>query len=83
MKKKQICLAFASLLLVCAMTVNMTGCSVQVQAKDLMEGIIPHAASVLDDLDPQNAAVTDFAVRLFQASEEGGKNTLISPLSVL
>ena len=83
MKKKQICLAFASLLLVCAMTVNMTGCSVQVQAKDLMEGIIPHVASVLDDLDPQNAAVTDFAVRLFQASEEGGKNTLISPLSVL
>ena len=83
MDKRQICVAFASLLRVCAMTVNMAGCSVQVQAKDLMEGIIPHAASVLDDLDPQNAAVTDFAVRLFQASEEGGKNTLISPLSVL
>ena len=29
------------------------------------------------------AAVTDFAVRLFQHSAEDGKNTLISPLSVL
>ncbi|MBR3715172.1 MAG: serpin family protein, partial [Clostridia bacterium] len=34
-------------------------------------------------LSEQNPAVTDFAVRLFKASEESGKNTLISPLSVL
>ena len=30
-----------------------------------------------------NAAATDFALRLFRASNEKGKNTLISPLSVL
>ena len=82
-KKTRISLVIISLLLVCAMAVNLTGCTMKVQAKDLMEGITPNNVDALDDLSSQNADVTDFAIRLFQASNENGKNTLISPLSVL
>ena len=81
--KTRISLVIISLLLVCAMAVNLTGCTMEVQAKDLMEGITPNQVNALDDLSSQNADVTDFAIRLFMASEESGKNTLISPLSVL
>ena len=52
-------------------------------AKYLMAGITPNYVSTLGSLNRQNAAVTDFAVRLFKASQENGENTLISPLSVL
>ena len=83
MKKTRISLVIISMLLVCAMAVNLTGCTMKVQAKDLMEGITPNNVDALDDLSSQNADVTDFAIRLFKASEESGKNTLISPLSVL
>ena len=83
MKKTRISLVIISLLLVCAMAVNLTGCTMKVQAKDLMEGITPNNVNTLDDLSSQNADVTDFAIRLFKVSEESGKNTLISPLSVL
>lgn len=83
MKKTRISLVIISLLLVCAMAVNLTGCTMKVQAKDLMEGIKPNNVDALDDLSSQNADVTDFAIRLFKASNDKGKNTLISPLSVL
>ena len=81
--KKRISLILISLFLVCAMAVNLTGCAVTVQAKDLLEGIIPGEVGVSDDFIMQNADVTDFAIRLFKASEKSGENTLISPLSVL
>ena len=83
MKKTRISFVIISLLLVCAMAVNLTGCTMEVQAKNLMEGITPNNVNALDDLSSQNADVTDFAIRLFKASNENGKNTLISPLSVL
>ena len=83
MKKTHISLIIVSLLLVCTMAVNLTGCTMEVQAKDLMEGITPNNVNALDDLSSQNANVTDFAIRLFKTSAESGKNTLISPLSVL
>lgn len=53
-----------------------------VNAEDLMEGITPNAVDMVD-LEPSNAKVSDFAVRLLQASAKDGQNTLISPLSVL
>lgn len=83
MKKTRKGLMMVSLLLVLAMAVNMTGCSAEVQAKDLMAGITPQKVSTQDDPGSKNADVTDFAVRLFQASEKSGENTLVSPLSVL
>lgn len=81
--KKHMRLAAISLLLVLSIGINLTGCSTKVQAKDLMAGITPNAVTPLEDLTAQSATVTDFAVRLFQASETSGENTLISPLSVL
>ena len=83
MKKKRIGLALASLLLVCAMAANLIGCSAEVRAKDLMEGVTPKKVSAQGDPGTQNADVTDFAVRLFRASAKSGENTLVSPLSVL
>ena len=50
MKKTRISLVIISLLLVCAMAVNLTGCTMKVQAKDLMEGITPNNVDALDDL---------------------------------
>ncbi len=83
MKKSRVFLALVSSLLVFATAFNLSGCTMQVQAKDLMEGISPNSVNALANLNAYNADVTDFAVRLFKASEEDGKNTLISPLSVL
>ena len=83
MKKKRIGLGMVSLFLVCAMAVNLTGCSAEVRARDLMEGVTPQKVSIQGDPGSRNADVTDFAVRLFRASEKSGENTLISPLSVL
>lgn len=50
---------------------------------DLMEGVSASTVTTTKDLTAGNAALTDFAVRLFKASEKSGKNALISPLSVL
>ena len=83
MKKKRIGSMLASLSLVCVIAVNLIGCSAEVQAKNLMEGVTPRKVSVQGDPSSQNADVTDFAVRLFRASEKSGENTLVSPLSVL
>ena len=82
MKKSHVRLLI-SLLLLCAIAVNTVGCGAEVQAKDLMKGIISGEVSALADLSTGNEKVTDFAVRLFKASEKSGENTLISPLSVL
>ena len=83
MKKRRAGLTLVSLFLVCAMAVNMAGCSAQVQAKDLMEGVTPKKVSVQNDLGAKSTDVTDFAVRLFRASAKSGESTLVSPLSVL
>ncbi|MDE6723734.1 MAG: serine protease, partial [Eubacterium sp.] len=83
MKKTRISFIFLSLFLVCAMAVNLTGCTMPVQKKDLMEGVTCNEIGVSDNLIMQNANVTDFSIRLFKASETKGGNTLISPLSVL
>ena len=74
MVKKSIVLGIC-LLLVCAMAINLTGCGA--------EGSLSDGGNSSGDYSSQDAAVTDFAIRLFQNCEENGKNTLISPLSVL
>lgn len=83
MKKNRICLIAISLLLVCTTAINLTGCATKIQAKSLMDGIKPNEVKTLDDLGSQNVIVTDFAIRLLQATEKSGESTLISPLSVL
>jgi len=71
------------LLIVFSIALNTVGCSVKVQATNLMEGVKARNVELSDDLSEHNAEVTDFAVRLFKTAEMKGKNTLISPLSVL
>lgn len=71
-----------ALLLVLAMALGMTACS-QVSANDLMKDVPAKAVDVLPDMDAGAAAAADFGVKLFKTSMKEGKNTLISPLSVL
>ena len=71
-----------ALLLVFVFSLGLTACS-QVSANDLMKNVPAKAVDVLPDMDTGAAAAADFGVRLFQNSMEEGKNTLISPLSVL
>ena len=83
MKKTKLSLVIISLVLLCAMAVNLTSCATTVHAEDLMEGVTPNSVTALNDLSSGSADVTDFAIRLFKQTNENGKNTLISPLSVL
>lgn len=78
MKKRLLC----TVLVVC-LALQLWGCVAEVKATDLMADITPNAVQPVEDLKGQNTAVTDFAVRLFKAGNEEGKNVLISPLSVL
>ena len=71
-----------ALLLLFAMALGLTACS-QGSSDDLMKGVPAKAVDVLPDMDAGSAVAADFGVRLFQTSMEEGKNTLISPLSVL
>lgn len=66
-----------------AMAVSFGGCAHDVKAVDLMDDVEGTEVRIASDLTDGNAAVTDFAIRLFQASAEAEENTLISPLSVL
>ena len=71
-----------ALLLVLAFSLALTACR-QVSANDLMKDVPAKAVDVLPDMDAGAAAAADFGVKLFKTSMEEGKNTLISPLSVL
>ena len=61
---------------------SLTACG-QKNANDLMQDVPAKAVDVLPDMEAGAAAAADFGVRLFQSGMEEGKNTLISPLSVL
>ena len=82
-RQRKLSIAIISLVLLCAMAVNLTGCVMPVQAKSLMEGVTPNTVSALTDISDSNAAMTDFALRIFKAANENGKSTLISPLSII
>ena len=81
--KKQWIAVFLCLSLLATGLLGLTGCAAKVQADDLMKGITPEKTSgrAADDAFKNGAA--DFAVRLFQTTWEEGKNSLISPLSVM
>ena len=71
---------FAVLITLCML---VCGCNEVVKSPNLMNGVSAGDVSAVPLSAPDNATVTDFALRLFQAGNEDGKNTLISPLSVL
>ena len=73
-----------SFLLSIAIIFNFTSCAMKVNAANLMEGIQAEDLGTPDPLtNAQAAKATDFAIRLFKACNETGKNTLVSPLSVM
>lgn len=67
-----------ALVLVCCL---LTGCGAKL-GEDLMETVKP-SEKITGEATAPVAAVTDFSVNLFKESVEAGKNTLVSPLSVL
>ena len=69
-----------ALILALATLLSLTACAV---SQDLMRDVPAKAVDVLPDMDTGAAATADFGVRLFQTTMDEGKNTLISPLSVL
>lgn len=71
--------------LVLSMACLLAGCeSAAAQEADLMAGVEPNAVDSDVDLTGEGAAaMTDFGVRLFQQGMTQGKNSLISPLSVI
>ena len=74
MMKKLIALLLAAALL--------TGCAAG-GVGDLMTGIRGGTVQLSADLDDGAEAATDFGLALFRQTMEPGKNTLLSPLSVL
>ena len=81
---KKMFLAILSLILICSMGVNLTGCATKVQATDMMEGVQPNTVTgkAADDAFAQSQM--RLAVELFQSSvlESKDENVLISPLSI-
>lgn len=81
---KKTFLAILSLILICSMAVNLTGCATNVQAADLMEGVKANTVTgkAADDAFVQSQM--RLAVDLFQSSvlESKDENVLISPLSI-
>jgi len=81
---KKVFLAILSIMLICSMAVNLTGCATKVQAADLMEGVKanPVTGKAVDDAFAQSQM--RLAVELFQSSvlESKDENVLISPLSI-
>lgn len=75
-------LAIVSFLMVILLCFNLAGCN-EIKAQNLMKNITAQKVDLADDLSGGNAKMTDFAVRLFKECEISGKNTLISPLSVM
>ena len=80
---KRILTCTLGILLLCSLGVNLAACAMPVEATDLMDGVSPRKINATLNMGDGNIAASDFAVRLFSANMSEGKNTLISPLSVL
>ncbi len=73
---------FVAVAVMIVMLCSGLGC-MEMQAVNLMDGIMARNIETVADMNNGNIAVTDFALKLFRESIEDDKNTLISPLSVL
>lgn len=82
---KKIIKKLAALLVLLSTALNLASClfAMPISAENLMDGITPNSPTTPCNLEDYNTPVTDFALRLFAASESSGENTLISPISVL
>ncbi|MDO4276560.1 MAG: serpin family protein [Eubacteriales bacterium] len=83
MMKKRITAVMLCMSLAVSSLFSFTAIGAPVQENDLMNGITAQETDSSIDISAGNTASVDFAVRLFQATQEKGKNTMISPVSVL
>lgn len=83
MKNRKISVSIIAFFLLVSIIINLSGCALPISAENLMDGVKSRSVTPLDDISSHNAAVTDFAVRLLNSTEGSGKNTLISPVSVI
>ena len=83
LRRSHWCMIATAVVLVAAIIIHLSCCSNRIYATDLMEGITANPVQASSDLSSRNPVVTDFAVRLLQAGNAEGENTLLSPLSVL
>ena len=83
MKTKRWMAAIVCLSVLATGMMSLSGCGTKVQAANLMEGIAAKTVSgkAADDAFKNSSA--DFAIKLFQQTRDGNKNSLISPLSVM
>lgn len=74
-----------ALILIPAILLSVPGCTLKTRAVSLMKNITPNDAVPMKNVTERSGELTDFAVRLFQASWETSEdpNVLLSPLSVL
>ncbi len=83
MKALRVLKLMLCLILAAASALSAAGCAMRASATDLMAGVTPREVTAEGELSAKNGKAVDFAVRLFRASDESGKNTLVSPLSVM
>ena len=83
MKTKRWMAAIVCLSVLATGMMSLSGCGTTVQAANLMECIAanPVSGKAADDAFKNSSA--DFAIKLFQQTRDGNKNSLISPLSVM
>ena len=83
MKTKRWMAAILCLSVLATGMMSLFGCGAKVQAANLMEGIAAKPVSGKAADDAFKSSTADFAIRLFQQTRDGNKNSLISPLSVM
>ena len=80
-----------------ALALNLTGCflteekesesqsesSTNIDAEDLMADVTQNDVTLPENIDAESVKAADFSLELFKETNEDGKNTLISPISVL
>ncbi len=71
-----------SLITIACTIISTTGCALKANASDLMEGITAKEVDSIKNLS-ERTEMTDFAVNIFKQIAQDGKNTLISPLSII
>lgn len=85
MKRVPIRFVFVSLFLAFSVLFNLVGCTMDLQAQDLMTGVYAHLVDGMEQEEKQNysSAISDFSFNLFKECRVDSENTLISPFSVL
>ncbi|NCA67050.1 MAG: serine protease [Clostridia bacterium] len=81
--QKRILSTALGLMLIIAMAFNFVSCSIEVQAADLMDGVEAKTPTGKQPDEAFTASYADFSLELFKKSITEGKNSLISPLSVM